>query len=103
MKVTLKDSEINNYVLSVRIEVEGEEYIADLSYSTYDGYEVTFLNDNGQRVAWPKWAIDYDSNEPLGYGNDSLGYWLESQIGGFFKWEAQKVEDDSDVYTEEVK
>ena len=91
MKVTLKDNEINSYVLTVKVEVEGNEYIADLSYNTYDGYEVTFLDDNGRKVAWPQWAIDYDSNDPPGYGNDSLGYWLESQVGGFFKWEGEKV------------
>ena len=85
MKVTLKDNEIYHYVLSVKVEVEGEQYNADLSYGTYDGYEVTFLDDNGKAIAWPQWAIDYD-------GDDSLGYWLESKIGGFFKWESEKVE-----------
>ena len=84
MKVTLKDNEITNYVLSIRVEVEGKEYAADLNYNTYDGYEVTFLNDNGQKIAWPKWAIDYN-------GDDHIGYWLESQVGGFFKWESEKV------------
>ena len=88
MKVTLKDNEINSYVLTVKVEVEGKEYIADLSYNTYDGYEVTFLDDNGRRVAYPQWAIDYENNSQ---GADSLGYWLESQVGGFFKWEVEKV------------
>jgi len=88
MKVTLKDNEINSYVLTVKVEVEGKEYIADLSYNTYDGYEVTFLDDNGRRVDYPQWAIDYENNSQ---GADSLGYWLESQVGGFFKWEVEKV------------
>jgi hypothetical protein len=88
MKVTLKDNEINSYVLTVKVEVEGKEYIADLSYNTYDGYEVTFLDDNGRKIAHPQWAIDYENNSQ---GADSLGYWLESQVGGFFKWEGEKV------------
>ena len=86
MKVTLKDNEINSYVLTVKVEVESKEYIADLSYNTYDGYEVTFLDDNGRKIAYPQWAIDYENK-----GEDSLGYWLESQVGGFFKWEGEKV------------
>jgi hypothetical protein len=88
MKVTLKNNEINSYVLTVRVEVEGKEYIADLSYNTYDGYEVTFLDDNGRKIAYPQWAIDYENNSQ---GADSLGYWLESQVGGFFKWEVEKA------------
>ena len=88
MKVTLKNNEINSYVLTVKVEVEGKEYIADLSYDNYDGYEVIFLDDNGRRVAYPQWAIDYENNSQ---GADSLGYWLESQVGGFFKWEGEKV------------
>ncbi len=86
MKVTLKDNEINSYVLTVKVEVEGKEYIADLSYNTYDGYEVTFLDNNGRKISYPQWAIDYENK-----GEDSLGYWLESQVGGFFKWEGEKV------------
>jgi hypothetical protein len=88
MKVTLKDNEINSYVLTVKVEVEGKEYIADLSYNTYDGYEVTFLDDKGVKIGYPQWAIDYENNSQ---GADSLGYWLESQVGGFFKWEGEKV------------
>jgi hypothetical protein len=88
MKVTLKDNEIYHYVLSVRIEVEGEEYIADLAYGNYDGYEVTFLDNNGRKIGYPQWAIDYIEDNLQG---DSLGYWLEAQIGGFFTWESKKV------------
>jgi hypothetical protein len=90
MKVTLKDNEIYHYVLSVRVEVEGKQYNADLAYGTYDGYEVTFLDDNGVKIGYPQWAIDYENNSDS--GSDSLGYWIESQIGGFFTWESKKVE-----------
>ena len=86
MKVTLKDNEIYSYVLSVEVEVEGEQYNADLAYGTYDGYTVTFIDDNGREIGYPQWAIDYQNK-----GEESLGYWLESQVGGFYKWEGEKV------------
>ena len=84
MKVTLKDKEIMRYVLSVNIEEGGEQYAADISYDVYDGYEITFLNEKGQIIAYPQWAIKYEEDNLTG---DSLGYWLEDQIGGWFKWE----------------
>ena len=87
MKVTLKDNEIYSYLLIIKVEVEGEQYNADLRW-TYDEYEVTFLDDNGRKIAYPQWAIDYENSSE---GADSLGYWLESQVGGFFKWEGEKV------------
>jgi len=89
VNIKLKDKEIQQYVLSVEIEVEGELYRADLDYSTYEGYDVTFLNDKGQAIGYPKWATDYLDNNLTG---DSLGYWLENQIGGWFEWVAERVE-----------
>ena len=89
MKIKIKDKEIQQYVLSVEIEVEGEQYRADLDYSTYEGYDVTFLNEKGQAIAHPQWALDYIDNNLTG---DSLGYWLENQIGGWFEWAEEKTE-----------
>jgi hypothetical protein len=87
MKVTLKDNEIYSYVLSVKVEVEGKEYNADLAYGTYDGYTVTFIDNNGKEVGYPQWAIDYENNSQ---GADSLGYWLESQVGGFLSGKVRR-------------
>jgi hypothetical protein len=90
MKVTLKDKDIMSYVLSVNVEVEGEEYSADISYSYSDGYEVTFLDREARKeIGYPQWAKDYVEDNPTG---DSLGYWLESEIGGWFQWEPSKEE-----------
>ena len=83
MKVELQEKEITAYDLSVNIELEGEKYRADIHYDTYDGYEVTFLDERGVRLPYPKWASEYE-------GDESLGYWLESKIGGWFKWEAEE-------------
>jgi hypothetical protein len=87
VKVNLKDKEIQQYVLSVEIEHEGETYRADLDYSIYDGYEVTFLNDKGAPIGYPEWAKDVEN----GMINDSLGYWLENQIGGWFEWASERI------------
>lgn len=89
MKVTLKDKEIMSYVLSVNVEVEGEEYSADISYRCYEGYEVTFFDKEGKRIGYPEWARKYEENNLTGT-IDSLGYWLESEIGGWFQWEPSK-------------
>lgn len=83
MKVNLKDKEIQSYVLSIEIEVEGELYRADLDYDIHNGYEVTFYNQKGEPIGYPKWAQEYE-------GDDSLGYWLENQIGGWFEWAPEK-------------
>ena len=83
MKVELQEKDITAYDLSVNIEIEGERYRADIHYDTYDGYEVTFLDERGGSLPYPKWASEYE-------GEESLGYWLESKIGGWFKWEAEE-------------
>lgn len=83
MKVELLDKEIRSYSLSVEIEVEGEKYVADLSYDTHDGFEVNFYNSEGRLTAYPKWAVDLEEENLTG---DSLGFILESEIGGWFQW-----------------
>ena len=89
MKVTLRDKEIMSYVLSVNIEAEGKEYTADIAYDTYDGYEVSFLDEQHKRITSPEWAKKYEEEN---YEGDSLGYWLESMIVGWFKWTPEKEE-----------
>ncbi len=89
MKVTLRDKEIMSYVLSVNIEVEGEQHTAEIAYDTYDGYEVSFLDEQHKRIASPEWVNKYEEES---VGADSLGYWLESMIGGWFEWTPAKEE-----------
>jgi len=62
VNIKLKDKEIQQYVLSVEIEVEGELYRADLDYCTYEGYDVTFLNDKWQAIRYQKLETDYIYN-----------------------------------------
>lgn len=86
MKVRLNDYEIHNYVLAIRVEVEGEVYPVDLSYDSYDGYDLTFLNDQGQKIPYPEWATKMEQES-----DDSLGYILETSIGKRLEWVDQKV------------
>jgi hypothetical protein len=89
MKVTLLEKEISQYSLDILVERDGEEYRVSISYNEYDGYDVTFLDKEGKRLGYPEWAKDYVEDNPTG---DSLGYWLESEIGGWFQWEPSKEE-----------
>jgi hypothetical protein len=88
MKVTLRDKEIMSYALLVNIEVEGEQHTAEIAYDTHNGYEVSFLDEQHKRITSPEWANKYEE-ESVG---DSLGYWLESMIGGWFEWTPAKEE-----------
>jgi hypothetical protein len=89
MKVVLRDKEVMRYVLSVNIEVEGEQYIAEIAYDTHNGYEVSFLDEQHKRIASPEWVNKYEEDN---YEGDSLGYWLESMISGWFEWTPAKEE-----------
>jgi hypothetical protein len=84
MNVQLINKSVESYTLEVNIEEEGQTYRASIHYDTGDGFEVTFLDDKGKIIAKPQWAIDYEEEE--NYGGDSLGYYLEDKIGGFFDW-----------------
>ena len=88
MKVTLLEKEIKSYSLTVEVELEGEKYIADLSYDTHDGFEVRFFDTSGKSVSTPDWAIQMEEKDEEG---NSLGYILESKIGGWFRWEDKNV------------
>lgn len=81
MKVRLNDYEIHRYILSIRVEVEGEVYPVDLSYDVWSGYDLTFLNDQGQKIPYPEWAIKMEQES-----DDSLGYILEASLGGSLEW-----------------
>ena len=89
MKVTLLEKEIYQYSLNICIEKDGEEYLVCISYNEYDGYDATFLDKEGKRIGYPEWAKDYEEDNLTG---DSLGCWLESEIGGWFQWESSKEE-----------
>jgi len=90
VKVELLDKEIRSYVLTVKIEVEGEKYVADLSYDTHDGFEVNFFNTEGRLTSYPEWAVKLEEENVTG---DSLGFILESKVGGWFQWVNEEVSD----------
>lgn len=87
MRVNLNEYEINDYTLSVRIEVEGKQYFADIHYDNYDGYDVIFLDDNRLKITtYPDWALKIQEEN-----DDSLGYILETAIGKRLEWVCEQV------------
>lgn len=81
MKAKLLSHEIRDYDLEVEIENEGEVYLANIHYDIYDGFDVIFVDKLGKEIPMPQWAIDLqETNE------DSLGYMIESETKGWFRW-----------------
>lgn len=76
MKVTLNEKNIHAYHKAIEIEVEGKIYLADLNYSSWDGYELNFIDGDGNYIDMPKWADDYDN------GSRSLEYDLDVMTDG---------------------
>jgi len=76
MKVRAIDKEITAYSKSLEIEVEGVTYHADLTYDSYSGYDLTFIDNNGREIAPPLWADKYESQWSLDYDLDEMsGNW----------------------------
>jgi hypothetical protein len=61
MKVQLVMKDSFSWVKHLKIVVEGVTYNARLYWDTHDGFDLTFYNNEGERIEWPKWAEDYDN------------------------------------------
>jgi len=61
MKVNTIHRELDGWTRTLKIEVEGVIYDAELEYDRYDGYELTFFDKDKHRIDWPNWAEDYDN------------------------------------------
>ena len=81
MKVKLNATEVITYALIFEVEVKGEKCEARVLYDKGTGYEVEFYTSKGELISWPQWAIDLDAEL-----DHSLGYELESAVGGWFQW-----------------
>jgi hypothetical protein len=75
MKVRQLEKEIHSYTLTLEIEREGKSYRVDVYYDNYDGYDVYFLGDRGERISNPDWVAELE--EEL---TEPLGFWLEERI-----------------------
>lgn len=63
--ITIKESsqEVTEWIKNIRFEYKGAEYLVALSWSTYDGYDITFKNKTNSTPKWAKDLYDYeDSN-----------------------------------------
>jgi hypothetical protein len=76
MKVTCIDKEIENYIKSIKVEVEGETYNIDLAYDR-GTYSFTFIDNEGKAIEMPEWADKYDN------GQRSLDYDLDVMSGNW--------------------
>ena len=76
MKVTCKDKEIESYIKSIQVEVEGEIYNVDLTYDR-GNYSFTFIDNEGRAIEMPEWADKYDNaTRSLDYDLDvASGMW----------------------------
>ena len=76
MKVTCIDKEIETYVKSIQVEVEGEIYNIDLTYDR-GSYSFTFIDNEGKAIEMPEWADKYDNaTRSLDYDLDvASGVW----------------------------
>jgi hypothetical protein len=74
MKVTCIDKEIETYIKSIQVEVEGEVYNVDLTYDR-GNYSFTFIDNEGKAIKMPEWADKYDN------GQRSLDYDLDVASG----------------------
>ena len=61
MKVELVMKNTFSWVKHLRLEVEGVTYTARLYWDFQDGSDLTFYDSEGNSIAWPKWAEDYDN------------------------------------------
>jgi len=82
MKVTCKERELQSYVKSIEIEVEGETYLADLTYDSYSGYTLQFISKEGKIIDSPQWALDYEKQIEPGHWR-SLEYDLDEASGNW--------------------
>jgi hypothetical protein len=82
MKVTCRDKEITSYIKSIQIEVEGETYLADLTYDCHGGYTLQFVSDEGKLINSPQWAQDYEQQIDQGQWC-SLEYDLDNASGNW--------------------
>jgi hypothetical protein len=76
MKVTCIDKEIETYIKSIQVEVEGETYNIDLTYDR-GNYSFTFIDNEGKAIEMPEWADKYDNaTRSLDYDLDvASGMW----------------------------
>lgn len=82
MKVKCVDKEITSYIKSIEIEVEGETYLADLTYDCHSGYTLQFVSDEGKLIDSPQWALDYEQETKPGQWR-SLEYDLDEMSGNW--------------------
>lgn len=75
MKITLQEAEVRDYTKTVKIEDESGTYYAQIHWDYWDGYDVSFWDENQRPMTQPKWADEYIENAEA---TESLGFHLDN-------------------------
>jgi hypothetical protein len=74
--VFFKEEIIKSYQKLVKVIKDGQEMYANLDYDDYDGYYITWLDENYKDIEEPEWATKYaekNSYHGLAYLLDEMG------------------------------
>ena len=74
--VFFKEEIIKSYQKLVKVIKDGEEMYANLDYDDYDGYSISWMDENYKEIEEPKWATEYagvNSYHELAFLLDEMG------------------------------
>jgi hypothetical protein len=74
--VFFKEEIIKSYQKLVKVIKDGKEMYANLDYDDYDGYSISWMDENYKEIEEPKWATKYaevNSYHELAFLLDEMG------------------------------
>lgn len=63
MKANSVETHTTSYTKRIDFSHDGKRYLATLTWTEWDGYELNFTDERGGYLPNPKWAEDYDTGE----------------------------------------
>lgn len=76
LDVFFKEQTYKSYEKLVKVIKDGQELYANIDYDQWDGYGITWFNEDWQTIEEPAWATQYadaTSYHELAYLLDELG------------------------------
>lgn len=74
--VFFKEKIVKSYQKLVKVIKDGQELYAQLDYDEWDGYSISWLDENYKEIEEPAWATEYaeaTSYHELAYLLDEMG------------------------------
>lgn len=74
--VFFKEKIVKSYQKLVKVIKDGQELYAQLDYDDWDGYSISWLDENYKEIEEPAWATEYakaTSYHELAYLLDEMG------------------------------